>query len=233
MGKTTILTIILGLLSLNLIAQSNKHFGVRAQFGGVLPQTSASISTKGGMSGGIGLAYVHTLNKDWDLTIDGTFSVFSLQSKERDFDYTTQTFTVLGERKINFITPEMTFMLLKSYGIKGRFKAGMGGFLSKNIQKTVVVEQANYWGNSTEIEDNYALNPHFLTGLNYGLSLESGFNLAAFQLSLRYKQGLANINTEGSVWRQNYVQFGVNYFFGVAKTERFKHTLDDIQRYTF
>ncbi len=233
MGKTATLTTILGILCLTLSAQPSKYFGVRAQFGGVLPQTSASISTKGGMSGGIGLVYLQTLNKDWDMAIDGTFSVFSLLSNERDFDNATQTFTALGERKINFMSPELTFVLNKSYGMKSRFKAGFGGFLSKNIQKTTVAEQTNYWGNSATIEDNYALNNNFLTALNYGLSFESGFNFNAFQLLLRYKQGFANINTEESVWRQNYVQFGVNYFFGMAKNKGFKHQLDNIQPYGF
>jgi hypothetical protein len=233
MGKTATLTMILGFLCLTLNAQPNKYFGVRAQFGGVLPQTSAAISTSGGLSGGIGLVYLQTLNKDWDMAIDGTFSVFSLLSNERDFDNVTQTFTVLGERKINFMSPEMTVMLHKSYGAKSRFKAGFGGFLSKNIQKTDVAEQANYWGSSATIEDNYALNTNFLTGTNYGLSLESGFNFNAFQMLLRYKHGFANINTEGSPWRQNYVQLGVNYFFGFQKNDVFKHQLDDLQRYTF
>jgi hypothetical protein len=233
MGKTALLTTILGFLCLTLSAQPNKYFGVRAQFGGVLPQTSAAISIEGGMSGGIGLVYLQTLNKDWDMAIDGTFSVFSLLSNERDFDNVTQIFTALGERKINFMSPELTLMLHKSYGAKSRFKAGFGGFLSKNIHKTDVIEQANYWGNSATIDDNYALNNNFLTGINYGLSVESGFNFNAFQVLLRYKQGFANINTEGSPWRQNYVQLGVNYFFGMAKNEGFKHQLDDIQPYNF
>lgn len=233
MGKTAILTTILGILCLNLSAQTNKYFGVRAQFGAVLPQTSAAISTTGGLSSGIGLVYLQRLNNDWDVAIDGTFSVFSLLSNERDFDNVTQTFTALGERKINFMSPEMTVMLHKSYGLKSRFKAGFGGFLSKNIQKTTVGEQANYWGNSATVGDNYVLNNDFLTGINYGLSLESGFNFNAFQVHLRYKQGFANINTEGSLWRQNYVQFGVNYFFGWHQNEGFKYQLDNIQPYGF
>ena len=230
---TTLLTIVLGVLSLNLMAQTGKYFGVRAQFGGVLSETSALVSTKGGFSGGIGFAYMYVLNKQWDMSIDGTLSVFSLQSNERDFDAFSQTWTLLGERKINFMTPEMVFTINKSFAENRRFKSGAGVFVSKNIQKTIIEEQANYWGNAASIDDNYIINNNFLTGLNYGFCLESAVNLGIFQLSMRYKHGLSNVNTEGAAWRQHFLQLGVTYFFGAQQKAAFKHNLDDNQRYGF
>jgi hypothetical protein len=233
MGKTTIFTMILGFLCLNSNAQSGKYFGVRAQLSLAFSETSASISTKGGFGGGIGLAYLYAFNPNWEMTADATLSVFSLQSDERDFDFSTQTWTKVGDRKINFMTPEVTLTFNKTYGRNGKVKMGFGGFLSKNIQKTVVTEQANYWGNGTTIDDSFVINNNFLTGLNYGFCLESGVNLGIFRLALCYKQGLTNINTEGSVWRQSFLQLGATYFFGITKTSEFKHQLDDIQPYSF
>jgi hypothetical protein len=233
MRKTVFFIIILGLTSFNLSAQANKYLGVRAQFGATLPQTSAEIAIKGGMGGGIGLAYLLEINPEWRMLLDGTFSVFSLMSTERDFDAATQTWTKLGERRINFLSPEMTLTLSKSHGAKNRLRTGLGVFLSKNFQKTPPSEQANYWGNSTTIDENYALSNQFLTGFNYGMSVESGVNFNVFHFSLRYKHGLVNLNTEGVAWRQNYVQFGVTYFFGMLANTGIKHTLDDNQRYTF
>ena len=233
MGKIAFFTTLLGVFSLNLMAQTGKYFGVRAQFGGVLSETSAMVSTKGGFSGGIGFAYMYVLNNKWDISVDGTLSVFSLQSNERDFDAFSQTWTTLGERKINFMTPEMAFMLNNSFAENRRFKNGAGFFVSKNIQKTTVAEQANYWGNAALIEENYAINISFLTGLNYGLCLESSVNLGVFQLSARYKHGLTNVNTEGAAWRQHFLQLGVTYFFGAHEKAAFRHILDDNQRYGF
>lgn len=237
MRKTTLfsaaLTIILALFCLDSTAQSNKYFGVRAQVGGVLSETSAAISTKGGFSGGIGFCYMYLLTNQLDITIDGVFSVSSLQSNERDFDAATQTWTVLGKRTINFMTPEITFLMNKSFSDNRRFKSGLGVFCSKNIQKTRIDEQPNYWGNAPLIEENYALNNRFLTGLNYGVCAESSVNLGIFQVSARYKHGFANINTEGSTWRQHYLQLGVTYFFGTQKREELKQLYDDKQRYNF
>jgi hypothetical protein len=230
--RTTLL-ITLGLVALNLNAQSGKYMGVRAQFGAALSETSVDVSTKGGFGGGIGLAYMYVFNPQWDLTADATFSVFSLQSDERDFDSGTQTWTTIGSRNINFMTPEMTAVFCKSIGRSNRFKAGFGGFLSKNIQKTVVNEQANYWGNGSSVSNSFALNNHFLTGLNYGFCLESSVRVNVFRLSVRYKQGLANINTEGVAWRQNYLQIGATYFFGAPQNAEFKYPLDETQPYSF
>lgn len=233
MRKIALLTTVLGLFSLNSTAQTGKYFGVRAQCGSVLSETSALVATKGGVSGGIGFAYMYVLNNQWDMSIDGTLSVFSLQSNERDFDAFSQTWTALGERKINFMTPEMVFTVNKSFTENRRFKSGLGVFVSKNIQKTAVVEQANYWGNAASIEENYALNNNFLTGLNYGFCLETTVNLSIFQLSARYKHGLANVNTEGVTWRQHFLQLGITYFFGGHQKATFKHILDDNQHYGF
>lgn len=212
--RTALLTLVLGLFGFNLSAQSNKYFGVRAQLGGVLSETSATISTKGGLGGGIDFAYMYILNNQWDIMLDGTFSIFNLKSNERNFDFSGQTWTKIGERNINFMMPEMTFIFNKSFAKKRQFKSGFGIFLSKNFQKTPNSEQAYYWGNAPKIEDNYAINNDFLTSMNYGLCLESGAHLGIFDVSARYKYGLANINTEGVAWRQNYLQLGITYFWG-------------------
>ena len=231
--RTTLLTIILLAISWHLTAQTGKYFGVRAQVGGVLSETSATISTTGGLSYGIGFAYMYLLDNQWDMTFDGVFSLYNLQSTERDFDFATQTWTVLGERKINFMTPEMTFIVNKAFAKNRRIKSGLGAFLSKNIQKTRVNEQPNYWGNASSIEENYALNSQFLTGINYGVCLESTINVGIFQVSARYKHGFANVNTEGVAWRQHYLQLGATYFFGTQKRAELKQRYDAIQRYDF
>ena len=231
--RIALLTTILGLFAFHAIAQTSKYFGVRTQFGGVLSETSADISTKGGFGGGIGFCYMYLLNNQWDITIDGVFSLSSLQSDERDFDIGTQTWTVLGVRKINFMTPEMTFTLNKAFADNRRIKSGLGVFFSKNIQKKSLYEQLNYWGNAPLIGENYALNNRFLTGINYGLCLESTVNVGIFQVSARYKHGFPNVNTEGVAWRQHYIQLGVNYFFGTRKREELKQRYDAIQPYNF
>ena len=105
--------------------------------------------------------------------------------------------------------------------------------MTKNIQKTTVAEQTNYWGNAASIDDNYSINNNFLTGLNYGFCLESAVNMGIFQLSMRYKHGLTNVNTQGAAWRQHFAQLGVTYFFGAHQKVPVKHNLDDNQRYGF
>jgi hypothetical protein len=196
--------------STHLMAQSDMYFGIRAQGSMALARPAVPVSLTGGLGGGLGFAYIYLINKNWDMMADGTFSYYNLTA---------------NDVTVNFFAPEVAYSINKSFGEKQRFKLGAGIFLGGISTQTKYYDQFVYWGNAAKEAERYSVTEsRFLSGFNYGLCVEPILNFDVFQLSVRYKYALANINTEGPAWRQGALEFGATYFFGAKDRGESKET---------
>ena len=213
-----------------ILAQQNAYFGFRGEVSAVQPRTSLATDVKTGIGYGGGLAFHFPFSDNWDMTVDALFSVFNLQGNTYQFDETTANYASVGVRATQFKSFDFAYTVLRSFGDDQIFKAGLGVWYGIILKNTPMI-QSDYWGNSSDLTKDYALNSLFGSNGNYGLAAEGIYNVNdALQFSLRYKLGLANLYNGNDTWYQSKLCVGAIYYFGAEQRGKNKSKRGSTQK---
>jgi hypothetical protein len=204
-------------LPLWVFAQQSSYFGVRTEVSLIQPHLSQSTNINFPIAIGGGIGWNYPFTSQLEMTIDGIVSFYSLNADTRM--YGSNGLENIGKQSLNVTSIDFTYTILKGFGDEQHFKVGGGLFYGLTLPPSIGTNLNKYWGNAPEANQNYNLESIYRQNGNFGVALEAVYNINdAFQISLRYRFGLANINSSDTPsWQQNVLGLNGIYYFGADK----------------